>query len=120
MTLRHYVNKYQEDSAMKIREISKLKERDLDEGPGGLIDAALIRPVLDQIPPSHRMMGRREQLVQGTLTADPGDVPENELPPQVGGEPMKLAPIATPPRWEIDRIEPQVARLPRHRQVSGT
>jgi hypothetical protein len=36
-----------------------------------------------------------------------------------GGGSVRIAPIATPPRWDIDRIESQVARLPSHRQVSG-
>jgi hypothetical protein len=104
---------------MRIHEILKLNEQDLAEGSGGLIGADLIRPVLDQIRPSNRIAGRQEQLVQDTSAAeDRDDVAGIEPPPQVGIEPMGLAPIATPPRWDIDRIESQVARLPRHRQVS--
>jgi hypothetical protein len=103
---------------MKIREILMFNEQDLAEGSAGLIGADLIRPVLDQIRPSNRIAGRQEPLVQGTpAAAEPDDVPGIEPPPS-GVEPMRLAPIATPPRWDIDRIESQVARLPRHRQVS--
>jgi hypothetical protein len=98
---------------MKIRDILMLTEEDLDEDSGGLIGADLIRPVLDHIRPSNRIPSRREP-----LAADPDDVPEIE-PPPLGIEPMRPAPIATPARWDIDRIESQVARLPRHRQVSG-
>jgi hypothetical protein len=93
-------------------------EQDLAEGSAGLIGADLIRPILDQIRPSNQIMGGQEQLVQDTLAADPEDVPGIEPPSQVGIEPTRLAPIATPPRWDIDRIESQVARLPRHGQVS--
>ena len=103
---------------MKIREILMLNEQDLAEGSAGLIGADLIRPVLDQIRPSNRIAGRQEQLMRDTpAAAGPDDVAGIELPP-LGADPMRLAPIATPPRWDIDRIEPQVARLPRHRQVS--
>jgi hypothetical protein len=103
---------------MKIREILMFNEQDLAEGAAGLIGADLIRPVLDQIRPSNPIIGRREQLVQGTpAAANPDDEPELE-PPPLGADPMRLAPIATPPRWDIDRIEAQVARLPRHRPVS--
>ena len=89
------------------------------DGGARLIDADLIRLVVDQIQPSNRMMGRREQVTSdGTpAAADPDDVLGTK-PPPLGIEPMGLAPIATPPRWDIDRIEPQVAGLPRHRQVS--
>jgi hypothetical protein len=53
---------------MKIREILMLNERDLAEGSAGLVGADLIRPVLDQIRPSNRMMERREQVAtDGTL-----------------------------------------------------
>ena len=104
---------------MTIREILMLNEQDSAEGSAGLIGADLIRPVLDQIRPSNPVIGRREQLVQGTpAAANPDDVPELEPPPPIGIEPMGLAPMDTPPRWDIDRIESQVARLPRHRQVS--
>jgi hypothetical protein len=104
---------------MKIREILMLNEQDLAEGSAGLIGADLIRPVLDQIRSSNRIPSRREQLVQDTpAVAGPHDVPRIEPPPQAGVEPMRLAPMDTPPRWDIDRIESQVARLPRHRQVS--
>jgi hypothetical protein len=104
---------------MKIREILLLKEQDFAEGSAGLIGADLIRPVLDQIRPSNGITGRREPLVRATpAAANPDDVPGIEQPPQVGIEPMGLAPMDTPPRWDIDRIEPQVAQLPRHRQVS--
>ena len=48
--------------------------------------------------------------------ADPDDV-LGIKPPPLGIEPMGLAPIATP-QVGIDRIELQVAGLPRHRQVS--
>jgi hypothetical protein len=105
---------------MKIRDVLMLSEQDLERGSEGLIGADLIRPILDQIRPSNRIPSRREQLVQGTpAAADPDDVLGTK-PPPLGIEPMRLAQIATPPRWDIDRIEPQVARLPRHRQVSGT
>ena len=105
---------------MKIREILMLNEQDLAEGSAGLIGADLIRPILDQIRPAKRMPSRREQLASDATpaVADPDDVPGIEQPPQVGIKPTTLAPIATPPRWDIDRIEAQVARLPRHRQVS--
>jgi hypothetical protein len=104
---------------MKIREILMFNEQDLAEGSAGLIGADLIRPVLDQIRPSNPVIGRREQLVQATpAAANPDDMPGIEQPPQVGIESMGLAPMDTPPRWDIDRIESQVARLPRHRQVS--
>jgi hypothetical protein len=103
---------------MKIREILMFNEQDLAEGSAGLIGADLIRPVLDQIRPSNRIAGRQEQLMRDTpAAADPDDVAGIEPPPS-GVEPVRLAPIATPPRWDIDRIESQVARLPRHRQVS--
>src|ERR1700730_12745913 len=93
---------------MKIREILMFNEQDLGEGSAGLIGADLIRPVLDQIRPSHRIAGRQEHLVQDTpFAADPDDVPGIEPPPS-GIEPTRLAPIATPPRWDIDRIESQV------------
>jgi hypothetical protein len=104
---------------MKIREILMFNEQDLAEGSAGLIGADLIRPVLDQIRPSNRIAGRQEQLMRDTpFAADPDDVSGIEPPPQVGIEPMGLARMDTPPRWDIDRIESQVARLPRHRQVS--
>jgi hypothetical protein len=104
---------------MKIREILMFNEQDLADGSAGLIGADLIRPVLDQIRPSNGITGRREPLVQATpAAANPDDVPGIEQPPQVGIESMGLAPMDTPPRWDIDRIESQVARLPRHRQVS--
>jgi hypothetical protein len=105
---------------MKIREILMLNEQDLAEGSAGLIGADLIRPILDQIRPSNRVMGRGEPLPSNGIpgAVDPDDVPGIEPPPQVGIEPMGLAPMDTPPRWDIDRIESQVARLPRHRQVS--
>ena len=103
---------------MKIREILMFNEQDLAEGSAGLIGADLIRPVLDQIRPSNRIAGRQEQLMRDTpAAADPDDVAGIEPPPS-GVESLRPAPIATPPRWDIDRIEPQVARLPRHRQVS--
>jgi hypothetical protein len=104
---------------MKIREILMFNEQDLAEGSAGLIGADLIRPVLDQIRPSNRIAGRQEQLMRDTpAAADPVDVAGIE-PPPLGADPMRLAPIATPPRWDIDRIESQVARLPRNRQVPG-
>jgi hypothetical protein len=102
---------------MKIREILMLNEQDLAEGSAGLIGADLIRPILDQIRPSNRIMGRGEPLPSNGIpfAADPDDVPGIEQPPS-GVESLRSAPIATPPRWDIDRIEAQVARLPRHRQ----
>ena len=104
---------------MKIREILMFNEQDLAEGSAGLIGADLIRAVLDQIRPSDRIAGRQEQLMRDTpFAADPDDMSGIEPPPQVGIEPMGLAPMDTPPRWDIDRIESQVARLPRPRQVS--
>ena len=104
---------------MKIREILMFNEQDLAEGSAGLIGADLIRPVLDQIRPSNRIAGRQEQLMRDPpAAADPDDVAGIE-PPPLGADPMRLAPIATPPRWDIDRIESQVARLPRHRQVAN-
>ena len=107
---------------MKIREILMLTEEDLAEGSEGLIAADLIRPVLDQIRPSNRIAGRRQQVASDGIAAaaNPDDVPGIEQPPQVGTKPTTLAPIATPPRWDIDRIESQVARLPRHRQARGS
>ena len=104
---------------MKIREILMFNEQNLAEGSAGLIGADLIRPVLDQIRPSNRIAGRQEQLMRDTpAAAGPEDVAGIE-PPPLGADPMRLAPIATPPRWDIDRIESQVARLPRNRQVPG-
>jgi hypothetical protein len=93
---------------MKIREILMLNEQDLAEGSAGLIGADLIRPILDQIRPANGITGRQEQLMRDTpAAADPDDVAGIEPPPQVGIKPTTLAPIATPPRWDIDRIEPQ-------------
>ena len=104
---------------MKIREILMLNEQDLADGSAGLIGADLIRPILDQIRPSNRITSRQEQLVRDApAVTDPDGVPGIEPPPPIGIGPTSLGPIATPPRWDIDRIEPQVARLPRHRQVS--
>ena len=99
---------------MKIREVLMLKKHDLNDGSGGL-NGCRFNPVpLDQIRSSNRIAGRRQQVVSDRIAAaaNPDDVPG------IGIEPMSLAPIATPPRWDIDRIEPQVARLPRHHQVS--
>jgi hypothetical protein len=74
MNLRNFVNTFQEDNNMKIREILMPNEQDLAEGSAGLIGADLIRPILDQIRPSNRIIGRREPLVQGTpAAADPDD-----------------------------------------------
>ena len=104
---------------MKIREILMFNEQDLAEGSAGLIGADLIRPVLDQIRPSNRIAGRQEQLMRDTpFAADPDDMSGIEPPPPIGIGPTSLGPIATPPRWDIDRIEAQVSRLPRHHQVS--
>jgi hypothetical protein len=106
---------------MKVREVLMLKKHDLNDGCERLNGCQFNSVPLDQIRPSNRMMGRcREQVTSDGIpaVADPDDVPGIEQPPQVGMEPMRLAPIATPPRWDIDRIEPQVARLPRHHQVS--
>jgi hypothetical protein len=105
---------------MKVREVLMLKKHDLNDGSGGL-NRCRFNPVpLDQIRPSNRIAGRRQQVASdGTpAAANPENVPGIEQPPQVGIKPTTLAPIATPPRWDIDRIEPQVARLPPHRQVS--
>jgi hypothetical protein len=53
---------------MKIREISMFNEQDLAEGSAGLIGAGLIRPILDQIRQSNRILGRQEQVASdGTL-----------------------------------------------------
>src|ERR1700730_785214 len=61
---------------MKIREILMFNEQNLAEGSAGLIGADLIRPILDQIRPSNRIMGRGEPLVQATpAAANPDDVP---------------------------------------------
>src|SRR5260370_27741153 len=91
---------------MKIREILMFNEQDLVEGSAGLIGADLIRPVLDQIRPSNGITGRREPLVQATpAAANPDDVPGIEQPPKVGIEPMGLAPVDTPPRWDIAHSE---------------
>jgi hypothetical protein len=97
---------------MKVREVLMLKKQDLNDGSGGL-NGCRFNPVpLDQIRPPNRIAGRREQVASdgSPAAANPTDVSEIE--------PMSLAPVATPPRWDIDRIEPQVARLPRHHQVS--
>ena len=105
---------------MKVREVLMLKKHDLNNGcerPNGY----RFNPVpLDQIRPSNRIAGRRQQVASDGIAAaaNPDDVPGIEQPPQVGIKPTTLARVATPPRWDIDRIEPQVARLPRHRQVS--
>jgi len=104
---------------MKVREILMLKKHDLNDGSGGLNGSRFNSVPLDQIRPSNRIAGRRQQVASDSIAAaaNPDDVPGIEQPP-LGIEPMGLAPIATPPRWDIDRIEAQVARLPRHRQVS--
>jgi hypothetical protein len=105
---------------MKVREVLMLKKHDLNDGSGGLNGSRFNSVPLDQIRPSNRIAGRRQQVASDGIAAaaNPDDVPGIEQPPQVGIKPTTLAPIATPPRWDIDRIEPQVARLPRHHQVS--
>jgi hypothetical protein len=105
MNLYHYINTFQEDDEMKIRDILMLNEQNLDHSSGGLIGADLIQPILDQVRPSNRIGGRPDQLVQGTpAAANPDDVLGIEQPPEVGIEPTSLGPVATPPRWDIDRI----------------
>ena len=105
---------------MKIREVLMLKKHDLNDGCERLNGCRFNSVPLDQIRPSNRIAGRRQQVASdgSAAAANPDDVPGIEQPPQVGIKPTTLAPIATPPRWDIDRIEPQVARLPRHHQVS--
>jgi len=104
---------------MKVREVLMLKKHDLNDGCERLNRCQFNSVPLDKNRPPNRIAGRREQVASdGIPAANPDDVPGIEQPPQVGIEPMSLAPIATPPRWDIDRIEPQVARLPRHHQVS--
>ena len=105
---------------MKVREVLMLKKHDLNDGSGGLNGCQFNSVPLDQNRPSNRIAGRRQQVASDGIpaVADPDDVPGIEQPPQVGIKPTTLAPIATPPRWDIDRIEPQVAGLPRHRQFS--
>ena len=105
---------------MKVREVLMLKKQDLNDGSGGLNGSRFNSVPLDQIRPSNRIAGRRQQVASDGIAAaaNPDDVPELEPPPPIGIEPMGLAPMDTPPRWDIDRIESQVARLPRHRQVS--
>ena len=96
---------------MKVREVLMFKKHDLNDGCERLNGCQFNSVPLDQIRPPNRIAGRREQVASdGIPAANPTDVSEIE--------PMSLAPIATPPRWDIDRIEPQVARLPRHHQVS--
>jgi hypothetical protein len=104
---------------MKIREVLMLKKHDLNDGCERLNGCQFNSVPLDQIRPSNRIAGRPQQVASDSIAAaaNPDDVPGIEQPPQVGIKPT-LAPIATPPRWDIDRIEPQVARLPRHHQVS--
>jgi hypothetical protein len=49
--------------------------------------------------------------------ANPDNVPEIELPRQVGIKPMRLAPIATQHRRDLDLIKAQVARLPSQGEI---
>jgi hypothetical protein len=54
-------------------------------------------PVLDQIQPSNRMAGPREQMASHGIpaAANPDNVPGIEPPRQVGIKPMRVVPIAT-------------------------
>ena len=105
---------------MKVREVLMLKKHDLNDGCERLNGCQFNSVPPDQNRPPNRIAGRRQQVASDGIAAaaNPDDVPGIEQPPEVGVEPMGLAPMDTPPRWDIDRIEPQVARLPRHRQVS--
>jgi hypothetical protein len=92
---------------MKVREVLMLKKHDLNDGCERLNRCQFNSVPLNQNRPSNRIAGRRQQVASDGIAAaaNPTDVSEIE--------PMRLAPIATPPRWDIDRIEAQVARLPR-------
>jgi hypothetical protein len=105
---------------MKVREILLFKKENLADGARKLIGADQIRPRSrpDPTDKSDNRSPGTGGLGRNPAAANPDDVPGIEQPPQVGIKPTTLALIATPPRWDIDRIEPQVARLPRHHQVS--
>jgi hypothetical protein len=85
-----------------------LSGRDV-EGDTGLLMADLIRQVLAPPPPENQVMSRwRPVMSDGTpVAADPVDGSGTEPPPQVGRGPVRI-----PPRWEIDQVEAQIARLP--------
>jgi hypothetical protein len=93
-------------SLARVREVQKLRA-------DATVDCALRADDL--------LAFARGQHVRGVASrgaaADPDDISGIQPPPQIGIEPM-LAPIATPPRWDIDRIKAQIARLPGQSEVS--
>jgi hypothetical protein len=94
---------------MKIREVLNLSGRDL-ENDSGFLMANLIRPIRARTPLENQVINSRRPVVSdGTpIAADSVGASGTEPPPQVGRGPAR-----TPPRWEMDRIKAQVARLPR-------
>jgi hypothetical protein len=55
---------------MKICEVLKLKEQNRGQGSRGQIGADLICPILDEIQPSTRITGRREQVASHSTHSD--------------------------------------------------
>jgi hypothetical protein len=55
---------------MKIHEILKIKEQNTGQGSRGQIGADLMRPILDQIQPSNRITGRRQQVAPHSTPSD--------------------------------------------------
>ena len=94
---------------MKIREVLNHNGRDM-EGDTGLLMSDLIRPILAPIPLENQVISNRRPVVSdGTpIAADSVGASGTEPPRQVGRGPAR-----TPPRWEMDRVKAQVARLPR-------
>ena len=70
---------------MKVREVLMLKKHDLNDGSGGLNGSRFNSVPLDQIRPSNRMAGRREQMASHGIpaAANPDNVPGIE-PPRLG------------------------------------
>jgi hypothetical protein len=94
---------------MKIREVLNLSGRDLEKD-SGLSMSDLIRPMLAPIPLENQVISSRRPAVSDDtpIAADSVGASGTEPPPQVG-----RGPAGTPPRWEMDRVKAQVARLPR-------
>jgi hypothetical protein len=55
---------------MKIHEILKIKEQNTGQGSRGQIGADLIWPTLEEIQPSIRITGRREQVAPHSAPSD--------------------------------------------------
>jgi hypothetical protein len=97
---------------VKIREVLNLSVRDLEKD-SGLLMADLIRPVLAPIPQDNQVLSSRPPVMSdgAPIATDPVATSGPELPRHVGRGSGRI-----PPRWEMDRVKAQIARLPAKRQ----